>query len=89
MISGIGAGGLSLHGNFMETGTMKTLWILTAAFGISASAGSACDFDKVNAQVDVDRSMTTASIPNDEQKAEDIVLLKKTDRVPEDVTVIE
>lgn len=68
---------------------MKTLLIIAAALVLSATAAAAeCDYHKVNAQAGVDQ-MTTASIPNDEQKAEDIVLLKKTDRVPEDVTVIE
>lgn len=68
---------------------MKMLLAIAATVALSATAALACDFDKVNASADVDRKMTTASIATDEQRATDAVLLKKTEGLPEDVTVAE
>ncbi|MFB2550922.1 hypothetical protein [Ensifer soli] len=57
---------------------MTRLFVLTAALGLSASAAFAeCSYhNKVNASVDVDRTMTTASVPADEAP-KDVVLLKQ------------
>lgn len=70
---------------------MKTLLIIAASVGLSATAATAeCSYHKqVNAAVDVDQSTTTASIATEEQKAEDVVLLKKTQRLPEDTAATE
>ena len=69
---------------------MKKLLILAAAIGLSATAAAAdCDYHKVNAAVDVDHSMTTASVTTDEQKAADVALLKKAQRLPEDAAATE
>jgi hypothetical protein len=76
--------------NFTEIRTMKTLILITAAIGLSTPAAFAeCDYHKVNAAVDVDQSMTTASIQSDDQKGDEVVLLEKTDRLPEDAAVAE
>ena len=69
---------------------MKTLLVTAAALGLSATAAFAqCDYHKVNASVDVDQSTTTASIEEKAQKATDVVLLKKTERLQEEAPVAE
>ncbi|WP_426124454.1 hypothetical protein [Pararhizobium sp. PWRC1-1] len=69
---------------------MKKVLIIAATIGLAATAAFAeCDYHKVNAQADADRSMTTASVTADEQKIEDVVLLKKTDSTPADAAVTE
>jgi hypothetical protein len=70
--------------------SMKTFLAIVAAVGLSATAAAAeCSYHKVSAEADVDRSMTTASIATDDQKASDVVLLKKRERLPEDTAVTE
>lgn len=69
---------------------MKTFLTIAAAVGLSATAAAAeCSYHKVSAEADVDRSMTTASITTDNQKASDVVLLKKRERLPDDTAATE
>jgi len=70
---------------------MKTILILAAVLVLSASAAAAeCAYHKqVNAEAQVDRTVTTASVTPDEQKAEDVVLLKKADGAPADAAATE
>ncbi|MEK1929082.1 MAG: hypothetical protein AAAC47_04740 [Pararhizobium sp.] len=59
--------------------------IIAAAVGLSATAAAAeCAYhNKVSAEAEVDRSMTTSGIATDEKKTNDVVLLKKGERLPE------
>ena len=67
---------------------MKTLALSAAVLSLSAGLSFAdCSTHKTSAAVDVDRSMTTASVAVDEQAAaKDVVLLKQS-RLPADAPV--
>ncbi|KQY12618.1 hypothetical protein [Rhizobium sp. Root482] len=63
---------------------MKSVLIIAAAMGLSAPAAFAdCEYhSKVNAAVDVDKTITTASIAADAQSTEGADVLLKGDRMP-------
>lgn len=65
--------------------TMKMLLIMAAAIGLSAPMAFAdCAYHAKN-NAAVDKKMTTATVTTDNQtKSDELVLLKKTDRVSED-----
>ncbi len=85
MIYRFDGGEVFLRALTKELRKMKTLLIIAAAVGLSATAAAAeCAYhNKVSAGAEVDRSMTTASIATDEKKTNDGVLLKKGERLPE------
>ncbi|MBW8282076.1 MAG: hypothetical protein K0M55_00620 [Rhizobium sp.] len=67
---------------------MKTLAASAAALSLSAGLAFAdCSTHKTSAAVDVDRSMTTASVVLDAQTAEKDVVLLKQSRLPADAPV--
>lgn len=64
---------------------MKTLSLMVLALALSAGAAFAdCSYHNTSAAIDVDRQMTTASIPPAQEAApateQTLVLLKKTQR---------
>lgn len=66
---------------------MKTLLFAATVIGFSASAALAdCSYHKVNAEADVDRSVTTASVEK-EQAGEQT--LTKAQQMPEDDKTVE
>ncbi len=63
---------------------MKTVLIIAAAIGLSASAAAAASGDKpgANTTIPVDREFKTASIaPPTEPAQKPVLILKKTDRL--------
>lgn len=65
---------------------MKSVLIIAAAFGLSASAAFAecAGHEKINASIPaIDREFKTASIaPPTEPTEKPVIVLKKTDRLP-------
>ncbi|WP_454287689.1 hypothetical protein [Rhizobium arsenicireducens] len=69
---------------------MKSLALIAAALSLSAGAAFAdCSYHKTTAALDVDRSITTASVAVDEDAAEKVVLLKQSRLPAEEQTATE
>lgn len=71
---------------------MKAVLVIAAVLSFSASAALAeCAGHKVNAAVEVDRDIKTASITSPVEHSADSqsVLIKKSDRLPDEVPAVE
>lgn len=69
---------------------MKTILVMFAVVGMSAPAFAECTYHKnISAEAEIDKTITTASVEAEEQKAADPILLKKGDRLPTEQVVTE